>query len=306
MNEAAEIEHDLATQLLIELYSETPPPSRLVTGHFHSGPDYRVVRPDGVGSWYLVYTVAGAGRFRVGDNTVALRHGDLALVRPGTEHDYATVGAHWDNWWAHFQPRRDWHSWFALPEALPGVHHVRLQRPSETDRVLSAFTRLHLDAQRAGLSPTGDTYLHLLDQTLATQLALNGIEEVLLVAISSLRQGTRQLDSRVQLVLDAITTDPAKAHTLTQLAGMAQVSVSRLAHLFKEQVGDSIMNVVLGLRLQRAAELLAATDLSIAQISRAVGFDAPHYFSRQFARRHGQSPSGYRAASASPGPTPEM
>jgi AraC family transcriptional regulator of arabinose operon len=119
---------------------------------------------------------------------------------------------------------------------------------------------------------------------------------VLLVAISSLREGTRQLDSRVQLVLDAVTTDPAKSHTLTQLAALAQVSVSRLAHLFKEQVGDSIMNVVLALRLQRASELLAATDLSIAQVSRAVGFDSPHYFSRQFARRLGQSPTAYRRA----------
>ncbi len=47
MTEPADFEHDLATQVLIELYSEIPPPSKLVTGHFHSGGDYRVVRPDG-------------------------------------------------------------------------------------------------------------------------------------------------------------------------------------------------------------------------------------------------------------------
>jgi AraC family transcriptional regulator of arabinose operon len=137
---------------------------------------------------------------------------------------------------------------------------------------------LHRDAQRAGLSPTGDTELHLLEKSVAVELTMNGIEEVLLTVVASLRRNTQHLDARVQLVLDAITADPARPHTLTSLAGLAQVSVSRLAHLFKEQVGDSIMNVVVALRLQRAAELLGATDMSVAQIARAVGFDSPHYF----------------------------
>jgi len=68
---------------------------------------------------------------------------------------------------------------------------------------------------------------------------MNGIEEVLLTAVASLRRETQHLDARVHLVLEAITADPARPHTLTSLAGLAQVSVSRLAHLFKEQVGDS-------------------------------------------------------------------
>lgn len=300
MTEPAEDEHDLATQVLIELYSEIPPPSKLVTGHFHSGGDYRVVRPDGVGSWYLLYTAGGTGRYRIGGEQLSLRHGDLILVSPGTEHDYGTVGTYWETWWAHFQPRREWHGWWSLPEALPGLYHVQLTRPSETDRLVSAFARLHRDAQRAGLSPTGDTELHLLEQSLAVQLTMNGLEEVLLVATSSLRRDTRQLDARVQLVLDAVTSDPARPYTLTMLAGLAQVSVSRLAHLFKEQVGDSIMNVVVGLRLQRACELLGATDMTVAQIARAVGFESPHYFSRQFAQRYGQPPTAYRRTVRSP------
>ncbi|MER7247945.1 helix-turn-helix domain-containing protein [Kribbella sp. NPDC000426] len=300
MTEPADFEHDLATQVLIELYSEIPPPSKLVTGHFHSGGDYRVVRPDGVGSWYLLYTASGTGRYLIGENRLTLRHGDVVLVSPGTPHDYGTVGTYWESWWAHFQPRREWHAWLSLPQAMPGLSYVRLTRSSETDRVVSAFDRLHRDAQRAGLSPTGDTELHLLEKSVATQLTMNGIEEVLLTAVASLRRETQHLDARVHLVLEAITADPARPHTLTSLAGLAQVSVSRLAHLFKEQVGDSIMNVVLALRLQRAAELLGATDMSVAQIAVAVGFDSPHYLSRQFGRRYGISPTAHRAKVRNP------
>jgi len=300
MTEPADFDHDLATQVLIELYSEIPPPSKLVTGHFHSGGDYRVVRPDGVGSWYLLYTAAGTGQFQIGGDKLTLGHGDLVLVSPGTEHDYGTVGTYWESWWAHFQPRREWHAWLSLPQAMPGLSYVRLARSSETDRVVSAFDRLHRDAQRAGLSPTGDTELHLLEKSVAVELTMNGIEEVLLIAVASLRRNTQHLDARVQLVLDAITADPARPHTLTSLAGLAQISVSRLAHLFKDQVGDSIMNVVVALRLQRAAELLGATDMSVAQIASAVGFESPHYFSRQFGRRFGMSPTSHRSAVRNP------
>lgn len=295
MTDAAEYEHDLATQILIELYSEIPPPSRIVTGHFHNGGDYRVVRPDGVGNWCMLYTAGGTGRFRIDGEQLLMRRGDLVIAGPGTAHDYGTVGTYWEVWWAHFQPRREWHSLRALPEALPGLSHARLSHPSDTDRVVSAFTRLHLDVQRAGLAPTIDgTQLHSLEQDLGVRLALTGIEEILLVAAASLRRDRRPLDARVQVVLDAITADPAKPHTLTKLAGIAQLSVSRLAHLFREQVGDSVMNVVVGLRLQRASELLTATDLSIGQIARETGFESPHYFSRQFGQRFGQSPRSYR------------
>lgn len=295
MNELALSEHDLAIATLVELYSEIPPPSRLVTGHFFSGPDYRVVRPDGVGSWCLIFTVAGTGEFLVGGERLELRRGDLVLVPPGTEHNYGTHGTHWETWWAHFQPRRDWHTWWGLPEDIPGLRHVRLSGPSEAARVISAFDRLHRDAQRAGLSPmSGSDDLGPVDEDVATRLILNGVEEVLLIAAHSGRRKGRAIDHRVQLVLDTISQDPSKPYTLTSLARLTHLSVSRLAHLFKDQVGETVMDVITTLRLERAAELLVATDLSVAEVARTVGYASPHYLSRQFNHRFGASPTSYR------------
>lgn len=39
------------------------PVLQLLTGHFHETSGYRVLRPDGVGDWLLIHTIAGAGRF---------------------------------------------------------------------------------------------------------------------------------------------------------------------------------------------------------------------------------------------------
>jgi len=44
-----------------------------------------------------------------------------------------------------------------------------------------------------------------------------------------------------------------------------------------------------------ARELLDTTDRAIASIAREVGYSDPLYFSRQFRRIHGMSPSEYRS-----------
>ena len=46
-------------------------------------------------------------------------------------------------------------------------------------------------------------------------------------------------------------------------------------------------------RLERAAELLAAHDLTITEVADRVGFSDPKYFSSCFRRHFGVSPSKY-------------
>ena len=48
-------------------------------------------------------------------------------------------------------------------------------------------------------------------------------------------------------------------------------------------------------RMQRARVLLDETDLTVAQIGRAVGFADPYHFSRRFAAVVGRPPTFYRA-----------
>ncbi|MCY1247111.1 Arabinose operon regulatory protein [compost metagenome] len=47
--------------------------------------------------------------------------------------------------------------------------------------------------------------------------------------------------------------------------------------------------------MARARLLLDTTDLTIAEVGREVGLYDQFYFSRQFRRMHGVSPSAYRA-----------
>ena len=73
------------------------------------------------------------------------------------------------------------------------------------------------------------------------------------------------------------------------------LSPSHFSRLFKQETGKSFGEVLARLRVDQAAELLARTDLSAAQVARACGFHEASYFSKVFARQLGVGPRDYRA-----------
>ena len=259
----------------------SPPPGVLVTGHFRVRYGYRVRRPNGSGNWLLTYTLDGRGLYREPGPDLLVEPGDVVLLGPDAQHDYSVPeGGFWEFLWAHFQPRVEWLGWWSPLVGGEGLGLARLQTRGTRERARRSFLRLHADALAAG--------------ELSRELALNGLEEVLLLAV---REGTggRPVDPRVRRVLDVISSDLAAGYDVPGLAREVALSPSRLSHLFKQEVGDSVMGTVIRLRLSQAARLLEHTVDDIGAIAREVGFDSPYYFSRQFRRHFGMIPRQYRA-----------
>ena len=98
---------------------------------------------------------------------------------------------------------------------------------------------------------------------------------------------------RVTSVLDERYKDPP---TLEQLAESIGLSMSRLSHLFKAEVGMSIQSYVRERRLLMAAMLLVQTHEHISQIAYSVGFGDVSNFNHAFKRRFGMPPRQYRAS----------
>lgn len=81
---------------------------------------------------------------------------------------------------------------------------------------------------------------------------------------------------------------------LDTYAKMCFVSRDRFVHLFKAHSGVSPYRFQLQLRLDRAAEMLTFTGISVADCAAAVGFKDPAYFCRLFKKYMGVTPSRYR------------
>jgi AraC-like DNA-binding protein/quercetin dioxygenase-like cupin family protein len=83
---------------------------------------------------------------------------------------------------------------------------------------------------------------------------------------------------------------------LPRFVEMAGVSAAHLTRTLKAATGKTPTEYINGLRLARAATLLATSPLSIVDVAGDCGFDQLSYFYRLFGQRYGQSPNAFRLA----------
>ena len=88
--------------------------------------------------------------------------------------------------------------------------------------------------------------------------------------------------------------DPGGVGSLSELAQAVGVHPVTLARGFRKAFGCTVGAYLRRLRLARAAERLAETDASLAEIALEAGFADQSHFSNLFRRETGVSPSAFR------------
>ncbi|CAH0117699.1 HTH-type transcriptional activator Btr [Paenibacillus sp. CECT 9249] len=81
--------------------------------------------------------------------------------------------------------------------------------------------------------------------------------------------------------------------SIGSLAQMANISPKYFVDLFKETYGQSAMEYLTDLRMNRAKRYLAETDERLREIAIKVGYRDEFYFSRKFKKEVGLAPSDY-------------
>jgi AraC family transcriptional regulator of adaptative response / methylphosphotriester-DNA alkyltransferase methyltransferase len=86
----------------------------------------------------------------------------------------------------------------------------------------------------------------------------------------------------------------AEKLTLAKLAEQLKVSPFHLQRTYTRVTGQSPAVKLDQLRITKTCELLAATELPVAEIGRAAGFQGASHFAAWFARKTGLPPTEYR------------
>lgn len=110
----------------------------------------------------------------------------------------------------------------------------------------------------------------------------------------SLRERVGISNDRVLSVLakmEDTLEEPAGMQELSKLAG---VSLRQLERLFSKHLQETVTKRYLRIRLEKAAELLRKTSLSVTAIGVACGFQSSSHFSRAFKARYGKAPGSER------------
>lgn len=81
--------------------------------------------------------------------------------------------------------------------------------------------------------------------------------------------------------------------TLEQICHDNHISRSQLMALFKKKTGYSVIEHFNRIKIEEAKAIIRRTDMSFTQISESLGYSSIYYFSRQFHRLSGMSPSEY-------------
>ncbi|MEG1515894.1 MAG: response regulator [Clostridia bacterium] len=86
----------------------------------------------------------------------------------------------------------------------------------------------------------------------------------------------------------------SKTIRLEDMAEMANLSSTYFSNLFKKETGENLTDYLVGIRMQKAKELLSRSGLNIAEIADHVGYADSRYFSKLFMKVVGIKPTEYR------------
>ena len=81
---------------------------------------------------------------------------------------------------------------------------------------------------------------------------------------------------------------------LSEIAEELQLDVTTLSRLVQRYTGCTFTELLHTARFNRAVEMLRETDLSIADIAAAIGYENAAFFYRRFSQRYGCTPAEYR------------
>jgi AraC-like DNA-binding protein len=237
----------------------------------------------------LTIIAAGSGRRFCGDGGAPYQPGDIALYGPWLPHTYASDTAGEQRAYVVHFPSSFSQAWCSASEfagvaalldrARAGVA-VRRPRPRLRECVAALVDS---DGPRQTLA-----LLHLL-----LVLAEDDTAATLATAVPGRRTASAPALTAVIGYLERNFQQPVSRDDVAAAAAMSPSSVSRL---LRQQMGTSVTDYVLSLRLSAACRELVDTDDTIATIAHRCGFANLAYFNRQFRRRQGMTPRAYRRA----------
>jgi AraC-like DNA-binding protein len=102
----------------------------------------------------------------------------------------------------------------------------------------------------------------------------------------------------VSAVLEYVRVHLSEPLTVADMADLVNLSPSAFAHLFRDVTGRSPYQFVKEMRLDRARELLVDGHLTVARISKEVGYASVSHFISEFRGRFGVTPRAYFDAHA--------
>lgn len=248
--------------------------------------------------WEFIYVDKGSVDICMDDKQLTLKKGDIAFHQPNEFHKVSTYG--------HTAPNLVVIS-FESHSPLMDFFQCQVLKTDAKERTLLAD--MLLEARKLFSSPLNDPYLTemiknenvpigteqllkiLLEQFLIHMLQRYSMEET--QGEISIAQNSTEIFNRVIAYMEE---NIANQLTIEQICWDNMIGRTKLQKIFHAEVGIGIIDYFSKLKIGTAKHMIRDGKLNFSQISQQLGYSSIHYFSRQFKKITGMSPSEYASS----------
>ena len=221
--------------------------------------------------WEFVCVDKGEVEIGAGPLTHTLRRGEIAFHYPGEFHWVKANGK--------IAPNLIAEAGSFLEGRLDDPYQTSLQIRKDTSPVCGQLIRLHLEELLLSL------YRRNQNSLLTAEVSRTPLSD------RTLSKNTdAELFSHIKNYLLSHLADHL---TIEQICHDNLISRSRLQKLFRDSEGTGVIEYYSALKISEAKSMIRSGQMNFTQISEYLGYSSIHYFSRQFKRSTGMTPSEY-------------
>lgn len=104
------------------------------------------------------------------------------------------------------------------------------------------------------------------------------------------------MNPKVRVAVSFVDNNLHRDIYIAEVANIVGLSRSRFCHLFKSEVGLSLIQYLKKARMEKARQILQTSFAPIKAVAVDVGYNGPTHFEREFKKVYGSTPLQYRAA----------
>ncbi|MBQ8747612.1 MAG: helix-turn-helix domain-containing protein [Clostridia bacterium] len=270
--------------------------SKIVTIHYYEFDKNFVFGGESHDFWEMVYIDKGRVRIRADETETDLAQGEIIFHRPNEFHSIRALDSS-PNFFV-----------ISFVSDSPIMQHLE-KHHAVLDRHLKPYISTMIsEAERTFVIPKNDPTLKKLRKKDAAplggeQLIKTTLEQMLILLIRSRMEAGQSavflskesmenhLVKAVKQFIEEKIGEPFRVGDLCDAIGYSK---SYLSKLFCEMTGETIASYATRAKIARAKEMIRDDSMNFTEISAALAFDNPQYFTRVFRRVTGMTPTEFK------------
>ena len=231
-------------------------------------------------SHLLLYTLAGSGWVRIGEDTIYTKPNQVWICPAGHPHHYGLNSKQWKIIWFGLKEGSEWSAVEEIGSCI---------RESVSAQMLEHSAAAIIEEFKAD-RPDSDRAIELNSRLIILHLQRE-------LSMESDPRGKEVLD-KLNRLFEQVEERPSFNWTIDGLSKQSQIHVCpvHFSRLCRKHMGQTPMQIVKKKRLEKAKDLLVHTDYSLELISEIVGYQTPFSLSTAFKKHYDISPRQYRNA----------